>query len=107
MERADLAEALARLLSPDQVMTSGPEFRQALSDGTVNRGISGTADALVEPESPEEVAAVLAFCYENGLPLSLSSRTLPNLSSARGTPAPEGPATGSGPEAVRACSWRG
>ena len=66
---ADLAELLAGLLSPDQVMTSGPEFRQALSDGTVNRGISGTADALVEPESPEEVAAVLAFCYENGLPL--------------------------------------
>jgi glycolate oxidase subunit GlcD len=66
---AATAEALARLLSPGQVSTSGPEFRQALSDGTVNRGLSGSAEALVEPESPEEVAAVLAFCYENNLPL--------------------------------------
>jgi glycolate oxidase subunit GlcD len=69
MTASATAEGLARLLSPDQVRTAGPEFRQSLADGTVNRGLSGTADALVEPNSPEEVAAVLAFCYEHGLPL--------------------------------------
>jgi glycolate oxidase subunit GlcD len=63
------AEGLSRLLSPGPVMTSGPKFRQALSDGTVNRGLSGTADALVEPDSPDAVAGVLAFCYEHGHPL--------------------------------------
>ena len=42
-------------------------LRQGLQDGTGNRGVIGTADALVEPQSTEETAAVLAWCYENDL----------------------------------------
>ena len=40
-------------------------LRQVLQDGTGNRGIVGFADALVQPVSTEETAAVLAWCYEN------------------------------------------
>jgi glycolate oxidase subunit GlcD len=64
-----VADDLARLLSPAQVSTSGSGFTGALSDGTVNRGFSGEADVLVEPDSPEQVAAVLGYCYERDLPL--------------------------------------
>jgi glycolate dehydrogenase FAD-linked subunit len=36
-----------------------------LNDSTEVRGLHGRADAVVLPESAEEVAAVLAWCYEN------------------------------------------
>ena len=60
-----LARELGRILAPEQVFTEGPALRQGLQDGTGNRGVIGTADALVEPQSTEETAAVLAWCYEN------------------------------------------
>ena len=60
-------DELSRILGADRVIAEGPVKREALSDGTANRGISGSADALAEPESTEEVAAVLAYCYENDL----------------------------------------
>ncbi len=40
-----------------------------LNDSTEVRGLHGRADAVVVPGSPEEVAAVLAWCYEHGVPL--------------------------------------
>jgi len=66
---AALTGDLRRLLTSDQVSTDGPAMRQALQDGTGNRGIIGVADALVEPASTEEVAAVLSWCYERGVPI--------------------------------------
>ncbi len=64
-----IAAGLARVLSPGQVSVDGPEFRAALQDGTVNRGLAGTADVLVEPETGEQVAAVIRHCYERDLPV--------------------------------------
>ena len=40
-----------------------------LNDSTEVRGLHGRADAVVVPGSPEEVAAVLAWCYEHDVPL--------------------------------------
>src|SRR6187401_1654992 len=40
-----------------------------LDDSTEVRGLHGHADAVVAPGSPEEVAAVLAWCYEHDVPL--------------------------------------
>lgn len=66
-----LAAELAGVLSADQVLTVGPELRAALQDGTGNRGIAGTAEALVLPANREEVAEVLAFSYEKGVPVTV------------------------------------
>jgi glycolate oxidase subunit GlcD len=38
-----------------------------LADETEGRGLRGHADAVVLPESAEEVAAVVAWCYEQGV----------------------------------------
>jgi len=63
------AGELTRLLTAEQVVSGGPRFQQALQDGTGNRGVSGTADLLVEPADAGEVAAVMRYCYEHGLPI--------------------------------------
>lgn len=63
------AEELSRVLPAAQVFTRDSIRSEVLSDGSANRGVTGTADALVEPASAEEVAAVMAFCYERDLPL--------------------------------------
>jgi glycolate oxidase subunit GlcD len=39
-------------------------------DATETRGIEGHADAVVFPSSPDEVARVLAWCYEHDVPLT-------------------------------------
>jgi glycolate oxidase subunit GlcD len=66
-----LAVDLANLLSPEQVVTEGPQMTVVLQDGTGSRGIAGAADALVLPTDAEQVAGVLAWCYEHGVPLTL------------------------------------
>ena len=66
-EGGQVLDELAWILVPERVTTEGPVKREALGDGTANRGISGAADALAEPETTEEVAAVMAWCYENEL----------------------------------------
>src|SRR5690606_38036464 len=40
-------------------------------DATGSRGISGRADLLALPEDAEQVAAVLAWCYDRELPLTV------------------------------------
>lgn len=65
-----LANEMARLLTSDQVITVGPELRNALQDGTGNRGIVGQADALVVPHNASEVAAVLEWCYQREVPVT-------------------------------------
>ena len=44
--------------------------RAELSDATEAHGLAGHADALALPSSAEEVAAVLAWCYEHDVPLT-------------------------------------
>ena len=68
-ESDGVTEGLAAILSPERVLAGGAHFREAMHDGTSNQGFSGSADLLVEPASTEEVAAVMAFCYENDLPM--------------------------------------
>jgi glycolate dehydrogenase FAD-linked subunit len=36
----------------------------------MGRGVRGTAEAVVFPSTPEEVAAVMRFCYEHDVPLT-------------------------------------
>ncbi|MBK5111796.1 MAG: FAD-binding protein [Thermoleophilia bacterium] len=64
-----LGRELASLLSPEQVVTGGPDLREALSDGTANQGIEGEAELLALPASTEEVAAVLGWCYRHDVPV--------------------------------------
>lgn len=47
-----------------------PPAEPDLRDATETRGIAGRADAVVLPETAEQVAAVLAWCYEHGVPLT-------------------------------------
>ena len=47
-----------------------PPTRIELSDATEAHGLTGHADALALPRSAEEVAAVLAWCYEHDVPLT-------------------------------------
>jgi glycolate oxidase subunit GlcD len=62
-----LRTALARALPaiPIQAPT-----RIELSDATEAHGLAGHADALALPRNAEEVAAVLAWCYEHDVPLT-------------------------------------
>jgi glycolate oxidase subunit GlcD len=42
---------------------------QYLADQTEGRGLYGRADAVALPEDAEEVTAVVAWCYEHGVPV--------------------------------------
>lgn len=44
--------------------------RYAMSDATVSRRVSGNADAVVVPGNADEVAAVVAWCYGAGIPIT-------------------------------------
>ncbi len=66
-----LAADLARLLSPDQIRTVGPELRVALQDATGSRGIVGRAEALALPADTGQVADLLGWCYEREIPLTV------------------------------------
>lgn len=63
------AAALGALMPCGEVVTEGPRLREACSDATASRGLSGTAEALVLPGSATEVAAVVAWCYERDVPI--------------------------------------
>jgi glycolate oxidase subunit GlcD len=47
-----------------------PVPRAALRDATEAQAYAGRADALVRPGSAQEVAALLAWCYEHDVPLT-------------------------------------
>jgi len=64
--RADFA----RLLGDDHVLAAGERGIAAYEqDATSARGLRGHADLVVRPGSAEQVAAVLALCYDRDLPL--------------------------------------
>jgi glycolate oxidase subunit GlcD len=59
--------ALAQALPAIEIGAPG---RAELSDATEAHGLTGHADALALPRSAEEVAAVLAWCYEHEVALT-------------------------------------
>ncbi|HYX77243.1 MAG TPA: FAD-binding protein, partial [Gaiellaceae bacterium] len=61
-------EALESIVGAGGVRTPAP--REYLSDGTAGRGLQGWADAVVLPESAQEVAAVVAHCYAHDLAIT-------------------------------------
>ncbi len=62
--RVTLKDELAALVGTENVLpgSSAPY----LTDQTESRNLRGRADAVVLPASTEEVAAILAWCYEHG-----------------------------------------
>ncbi len=65
--RGAIEAALARALPAIEIIAPG---RAELSDATEAHGLKGHADALALARSAEEVAAVLAWCYEHDVPLT-------------------------------------
>jgi glycolate oxidase subunit GlcD len=61
--RADLAT----LLGAESVLPDVPSHY--LVDATESRGIRGRADAVVLPETSEDVARAMAWCYAHGVPI--------------------------------------
>ncbi|HEY2936638.1 MAG TPA: FAD-binding protein, partial [Gaiellaceae bacterium] len=55
------------MLSPDAVLADPPAVY--LADETERRGLTGRADAVALPASAEEVARVVAWCYEHDVPI--------------------------------------
>jgi glycolate oxidase subunit GlcD len=60
-----IASALGGIVGERFVLSSN--FEQYLRDETETRGIRGRADAVVLPADAAEVAAVVAWCYENDI----------------------------------------
>ncbi len=65
---ASLARALRDRFGAEVVSDSVPAYY--LTDATEARGLSGKADALVLPRDAHEVAEVVAWCYEQGVPMT-------------------------------------
>jgi glycolate oxidase subunit GlcD len=61
-----LARDLRRLVGEDGVRT-GAQLAPYLVDATAPRGVRGRADALALPRDAGEVAAVVAYCYREGV----------------------------------------
>ncbi len=59
---AALAADLARIVGAEYASEAVPP--EYLVDATYNRGVRGRADALVRPGTPDEVAEVMAWCYD-------------------------------------------
>jgi glycolate oxidase subunit GlcD len=64
---AALQRALRSLLPHESVLDGTPAAY--LADETETRGVRGRADAVVLPGSAEEVAGVVRWCYEHGVPV--------------------------------------
>jgi glycolate oxidase subunit GlcD len=62
---AEVQSDLRSLLPPGSVLDGTPAAY--LADETETRGVNGRADAVVLPETVEEVAQVVAWCYERGV----------------------------------------
>jgi glycolate oxidase subunit GlcD len=62
---AEVQSDLRLLLPPGSVLDGTPAAY--LADETEARGVNGRADAVVLPETVEEVATVVAWCYERGV----------------------------------------
>jgi glycolate oxidase subunit GlcD len=58
---------LEAIVGPDGVAPPDPAY---LRDATETRGVAGRADAVVLPGTAEQVARILAWCYEHDVPLT-------------------------------------
>jgi glycolate oxidase subunit GlcD len=65
---AAVGAALRARFGEDVVLADVPT--SYLSDATEARGLQGRAEAVVLPRTAEEVAAVVAWCYERGVALT-------------------------------------
>lgn len=61
--------AMRELLGPEAVV-EGASARPYLRDATEARGLVGSADAVVRPRDPSQVAAVMAWCYEHDVAIT-------------------------------------
>src|SRR5438046_997985 len=61
-------EAELRWLLDDESVLPG-DTAAYLSDETESRGVHGHADAVCRPSTPEAVAAVVEWCYDQGVPI--------------------------------------
>lgn len=66
---ARIATALRDIVGHDGLI-DGPRIRPYLHDATEARGLVGTADAVVRPGDPDELAAVMAWCYEHAITMT-------------------------------------
>ena len=62
-----MRDGLAAIVGAEHVL-AGTET-EYLRDATQARGLVGRADAIVLPATAQEIAAVLAWCYEHDVPL--------------------------------------
>jgi len=65
--RSSVERELARLIGRDAV---APVTAAYLADETEGRGVRGRADAVVLPSSANDVARILAWCYDHDVPLT-------------------------------------
>jgi glycolate oxidase subunit GlcD len=63
---ASIERELRAVLGDGKVTPPSAPF---LADETEARGLRGRADAVVFPETADDVAAVVAWCYEHGVPV--------------------------------------
>ena len=63
-----LEQALRDRFGPELVVEGVPALY--LSDATESRGLSGNAEAVVLPRTAAEVAEVVSWCYEHGVPIT-------------------------------------
>src|SRR5919199_2464342 len=64
--QVDTVETELRALLGDGATLPG-DTPQYLRDETETRGVAGRSDAIVLPRTAEEVARVIAWCYEHGV----------------------------------------
>ena len=62
-----LGRELGTVLPPESILTDGEAHY--LADETEGRGVRGRADAIVLPSSTDDVARVVAWCYEHDVAL--------------------------------------
>ena len=65
--QASIQAELCSLLGADSVLSGTPAHY--LADQTEGRGLRGHADAVVRPANADDVARVVAWCHEHGVPV--------------------------------------
>jgi glycolate oxidase subunit GlcD len=66
MVRSRLTDELVALVGAESVLPVTPAY---LRDATESRGLEGRAEAVVLPETAEDVARIVGWCYEHDVPL--------------------------------------
>lgn len=64
-----IAGSLADLVGGARQVRVGDDIGPYDYDATLSMGLRGCADAVVLPRNREEVAAVVAWCYDHGVPI--------------------------------------